>query len=134
MNVNVRLARKAIDAYNNKDVEAFLDMFAEGADVMFPNLFAPNREELRAYLHEIIKAVPDRRFDITRILATQKTAIIECTIKGKHTGTGKLMGIPPSNRNVALPFVHIFDFKDDKIVRWSAYANYQMLIHQLKGE
>ena len=130
----VKLAKKAVDAYNNKDVEAFLNMFAEGADVVFPNLFAPNREELRAYLHEIIRAVPDRHFDVTRILATEKVAIVECVIKGKHTGTGKLMGIPPTNREVALPFVHIFDFKDGKIVRWRAYANFQLLMQQLMGE
>ena len=128
----VKLAKKVVDAYNNKDVEAFLDMYAEDADVVFPDLTAPNREELRAYFHKIIEAVPDRHFDVTRIVATEKGAIVECVIKGKHTG--KLMGIPPTNREVALPLVHIYDFKDGKIVRWRAYANYQMLMQQLMGE
>ena len=128
----VKLAKKVIDAYNNQDVDAFIGMYAEGADVEFPDQARPNREEMRAEFHEIIEAIPDRHFDVTRICATDKGAMVECITKG--TNTGSLFGNPPTGKKLAVPFVHIYDFEDGKVVRQRTYTNYQMLMQQLMGE
>ena len=128
----VKLAQKVVDAYNNKDVEAFLNMYAEGADVVFPDLAAPNREEMRVEFHEIILAIPDRRFDVSRIVATEKGAMVECITKGKNTGP--LFGNPPTNKELAFPMIHVYDFEDGKVVRQRTYANYQIMMQQLMGE
>jgi len=128
----VKLAKKVVDAYNNKDVDAFIGMYAEGADVVFPDLAAPNRDEMIAEFHEIIEAIPDRRFDVSRIVTTEKGAMVECITKGKNTGS--LFGMPATNRELALPMIHVYDFEDGKVVRQRTYANYQMMMQQLMGE
>ena len=132
MSDNVKLAQKVVDAYNNKDVEAFIGMYALGADVVFPDQSAPNREEMRVEFHEIILAIPDRHFDVSRIVATEKGAMVECITKGKNTGS--LFGMPPTNRELALPMIHVYDFDDGKVTRQRTYANYQMMMQQLMGE
>jgi len=128
----VKLAQKVVDAYNSKDVEAFIGMYAEGADVVFPDLAAPNREEMIAEFHEIIEAIPDRHFDVSRIVATEKGAMVECITKG--TNTGSLFGMPPTNKELALPMIHVYDFEKGKVVRQRCYSNYQILMQQLAGE
>ena len=128
----VKLAQKVVDAYNNKDVDAFIGMYADGADVIFPDLAAPNREEMIAEFHEIIEALPDRHFHVSGIVATEKGAMVECITKGKNTGP--LFGMPPTNRDLAIPMIHVYDFEDGKVVRQRTYANYQIMMQQLKGE
>ena len=128
----VKLAQKVVDAYNNKDVDAFIGMYAEGADVVFPDLAAPNREEMIAEFHEIIEALPNRHFDVSRIVATEKGAMVECITKG--TNTGPLFGNPPTNRELSVPMIHVYDFEDAKVVRQRTYANYQIMMQQLMGE
>jgi len=132
MNDYVKLAQKVVDAYNNKDVDAFIGMYAEGADVVFPDLVAPDREEMIAEFHEIIEAVPDRHFDVTRIIATEKGVIVECITKGRDIGP--LFGNPTTDREIAVPFLHIYDFENGKVVRQRTFANYQMLMEQLRAE
>ena len=132
MSEYVKLAQKVVDAYNNKDVDAFIDMYADGADVVFPDLSAPNREEMVTEFHEIIEALPDRHFDVSRIVATEKGAMVECITKGKNTGP--LFGNPPSNRELAVPMIHVYDFIDGKIVRQRTYANYMIMMQQLSGK
>ena len=134
MNVSdyVKLAQKVVDAYNNKDVNAFIAMYAKDADVIFPDQATPHREEMIAEFHEIIEAIPDRYFDVSRIVATEKGAMVECITRGKNTGP--LFGNPATNKTLAVPMIHIYDFKDAKVVRQRTYANYQILMQQLMGE
>ena len=51
---------------------------------------------------------------------------------GKNTGP--LFGMPPTNKELAMPMIHVYDFEDDKINRWRCYANIQILTKQLMGE
>jgi len=128
----VKLAQKMVDAYNNQDVEAYLNMIAEDVDIMWPEQETPKKSELREEFHEIIEAFPDRHFDVTRIVATEKGALVECMLMGKNTGP--LFGMPPTNKELAMPMIHVYDFEDDKINRWRCYANFQILTKQSMGE
>jgi len=129
---NEKLALKIVEAYNNKDVDAFLDLYADDVDVVFPDLATPNKEEMRIEFREIIEAVPDRRFEVVRVVSTDKGAVVECVVKG--TQTGPLFGMPPTNRSMEMPMVHIYDFEDGKVKRQRTYANYQIMMQQLSSE
>ena len=128
----VELAQKMVDAYNNQDVEAYLNLIAEDVDIIWPAQETPKKKELREEFHEIIEGVPDRHFKVIRIIATEKGALVECMLKGKNTGS--LFGQPPTNNEFAVPMIHIYDFKDDQIARWRCYANFQILTQQLWGD
>ena len=113
-------------------VNTFMIWTFHDVDVVFPDLATPNKEEMRIELREIIEAVPDRRFEVVRAVFTDKGAVVECVVKG--TNTGPLFGMPPTNRSMEMPMVHIYDFEDGKVKRQRTYANYQIMMQQLSSE
>jgi predicted ester cyclase len=56
------------------------------------------------------------------------TVIIETVMKAVHVGT--YMGIPPSNKQVVIPTLNVFEVKYDKIVTWRQYQNFKILADQ----
>jgi predicted ester cyclase len=59
----------------------------------------------------------DQRWEINQVIGEGDTVVVYCTFHGRHTGD--LMGIPPTNREVAYDYVQILRFRDGKAVeRW----------------
>ncbi len=59
----------------------------------------------------------DQRWEIHQVIGEGETVVVYCTFHGRHTGD--LMGIPPTNREVAMDYVQILRFQDGKAVeRW----------------
>jgi predicted ester cyclase len=59
----------------------------------------------------------DQRWEIHQVIGEGDVVVVYCTLHGRHTGD--LMGIPPTNREVAMDYVHILRFKNGKAVeRW----------------
>ena len=59
----------------------------------------------------------DQRWEIHQVIGEDETVVVYCTLHGRHTGD--LLGIPPTNRDVAMDYVQILRFKDGKAVeRW----------------
>jgi steroid delta-isomerase-like uncharacterized protein len=129
---NEKIALKIIEAYNSQDVDVYVDYFSDDVDVWWPDGATPDKEELRTEFGEIIEAFPDRRFDLVRMVSTDKTVIAECVFKG--TNRGELFGMPATNNSIEMPMVHIYDFEAGKVKRWRVYANYQTMMQQLSSE
>ena len=132
MSENEKIALKIIDAYNSQNVDAYVDYFSDNVDVLWPDGATPDKEELRTEFAEIIEAFPDRRFDLVRMVSTDQTVIAECMVKG--TNRGELYGMPPTNKTIEMPMVHIYDFEAGKVKRWRSYANFQTMMQQLSSE
>ena len=47
----------------------------------------------------------DQRWEIHQVIGEGDTVVVYCTLHGRHTGD--LMGIPPTNREIAMDYVHI---------------------------
>ena len=59
----------------------------------------------------------DQRWEIHQVIGEDDTVVVYCTLRGRHTGD--LLGIPPTNREVAMDYVQILRFRDGKAVeRW----------------
>ena len=59
----------------------------------------------------------DQRWEIHQVIGEGETVLVYCTFHGRHTGD--LMGIPPTNREVAMDYVQILRFQDGKAAeRW----------------
>jgi predicted ester cyclase len=59
----------------------------------------------------------DQRWEIQQVIGEGDTVVVYCTFHGRHTGD--LMGIPPTNREIAMDYVQILRFEDGKAVeRW----------------
>jgi predicted ester cyclase len=56
----------------------------------------------------------EQRWEIRQVVGEGDVVVVYCTLHGRHTGD--LMGIPPTNREVAQDYVHIVRFRDGKVV------------------
>jgi predicted ester cyclase len=56
----------------------------------------------------------EQRWEIRQVVGEGEVVVVYCTLHGRHTGD--LMGIPPTNREVAQDYVHIVRFRDGKVV------------------
>ena len=71
----------------------------------------------------------DQRWEIHRVIGEADTVVIHATHHGRHTG--ELMGISPTNREVAYPYVHIVRFRDGKMAEHWGVRDDMALMRQL---
>lgn len=68
----------------------------------------------------------DQRWEIHQVIGEGDIVVVYCTLHGRHTGD--LMGIPPTNRQVAMDYVQILRFRDGKAVeRWGVRDDMAMM-------
>ena len=71
----------------------------------------------------------DQRWEIRQVIGEGEFVVVYCTFHGRHTGD--LMGIPPTNREVAQDYVHILRFEDGKAVEYWGLRDDMALMQQL---
>jgi predicted ester cyclase len=71
----------------------------------------------------------DQRWEIHQVIGEGETVVVYCTLHGRHTGD--LMGIPPTNREVAQDYVHILRFRDGKAAEHWGVRDDMALMRQL---
>jgi predicted ester cyclase len=78
-------------------------------------------------------AFPDCRIDITSVISDESKASVEGIFNGTHTGP--MMSpqgeVPPTGRVIAMPFVHVFALRGDRVVMSRAYFDMAELAAQL---
>ena len=71
----------------------------------------------------------DQRWEIHRVVGEGDTVVVQCTHHGRQTGN--LMGIPPTNREVAYDYIHVVRFSDGKIAEHWGVRDETTLMRQL---
>jgi predicted ester cyclase len=71
----------------------------------------------------------EQRWEIRQVVGEGDIVVVYCTLHGRHTGD--LMGIPPTNREVAQDYVHIVRFRDGKVVEHWGVRDDMGLMRQL---
>jgi predicted ester cyclase len=71
----------------------------------------------------------DQRWEIHEILGDGDLVSIHATHHARHTG--ELMGIPPTDREVAYDYVHLLRFRDGKAVEHWAVRDSMTFMQQL---
>ncbi len=71
----------------------------------------------------------DQRWEIRQVIGEGEFVVVYCTLHAQHTGD--LMGIPPTNREVAMDYVHILRFEDGKAVEHWGLRDDMALMQQL---
>lgn len=121
---------RAIDAFNDHDVERLLDQMAEEARFTDPLEENITGSELHEYTAEIFEAFPDIRLEVDRSITAEDGAT---AIEGSYVGTheGPLEGIPPTGNSVVVPTMTVIDVSDDGITSWRDYWDQQTFSEQL---
>jgi predicted ester cyclase len=89
----------------------------------------PGLEGVRATMLWLGRVFSDQRWEIRQVIGEGDTVVVHATHHGRHTG--ELMGIPPTNREVAYDYVHILKFRDGKAVEHWGVRDDLTLMRQL---
>jgi predicted ester cyclase len=80
-------------------------------------------QQMMPWLH---RAFADLRYDVHQVIAEGDTAVVYCTMRGRHIG--EFMGVPPTQRSVAVEQVHIVRFQDGKgIEHWAVRDDFGLM-------
>ena len=71
----------------------------------------------------------DQRWEIADILGDGDLVAVHLTHHGRHTGD--LMGMPPTGRTVAYPYVQFLRFRDGKVIEQWSVRDDMTLMRQL---
>ena len=123
---NEKAILESYKAFNNRDVDGFLDVYAEDLTLIFPSgRLGKGREAIRSWYNGMIDVFPDCKYRIERTAVKGSTVWIEVT----HIGTQakEYLGIPASNKKIEMSGVAILDFEEGKVKLAHEYFNMERI-------
>jgi steroid delta-isomerase-like uncharacterized protein len=132
-------ARQIAEAYfaaalDRGDLEDALRQLRQDVEFASPAAQIRGRDQLRPYLEGFARAFPDARYKINWAIESGSSGALEGVYSGTHTGTLRMpdgTDLAATGRHVSVPFVTLFDVKDDKIYSHRAYWDVATVIAQL---
>jgi glyoxylase-like metal-dependent hydrolase (beta-lactamase superfamily II)/predicted ester cyclase len=126
------LARRYFDAINARDLEAAVGMWADGGrenvrgqvDVTAP-------EGVRAFIGELLEAVPDVRFELLSTTTEQERCAVQWRLTGTFAGPGSIGGIQPTGHPVTMEGIDLLTVRDGKIQSNDAFPDSISLPRQI---
>lgn len=106
--------------FNAHDVDGLVELYAPNAEVRASGgMIAKGRDEIKRFQQSWIKGFPDCKVRSERLTVSGTTVIEEGTFTGTHSGSFPTpMGdLPPTGRKLEGPYVNIYDFDGERIVR-----------------
>ena len=110
------LARRS-EAWRRLDVKALVADYADDAVVESPVAGGPTQgaEQIKQVFQTYFAAFPNLEMEQGEVLVDGSRAAVMATFSGSDSGG--FMGMPPTGRQVTIPMVFLYEFKDGKIVR-----------------
>ena len=114
---NKRVARRTVEAYNEKNLDVFDKVFAEDVIDHTSSGETKGREGSKEGLETLYSAFPDLQITIDELIAEGDTVAIRSTHRGTHEGT--FMDIEPTGKQFEMENTVFARFEDGKVVeRW----------------
>lgn len=118
------IVRRAYEAWDNGDVEAFEDVYAE--DVVHHVLDIDGRDELAAVAGVWFEAFPDLAHTVEATVAEGELVCTRFKIVGTHEG--EFQGIEPTGETFELTGIAMERIEDGKIAeRWVVEDQFDLL-------
>lgn len=112
------------------DVEALREVVADNVEQRGSRPGeAPGFEGVKATMLWLGRVFADQRWEIHTVVGEGDTVVVHCTHHGRHVGD--LMGIAPTNREVAYQYVHFLRFRDGRAIEHWSVRDDMTLMRQL---
>src|SRR4051812_35993573 len=119
-----KVAKAYFDAINAHDIEAAAACWAVGAeDVLHGQRTFVGPDGIRAFLRELLGAIPDARLDVHDQTTEADRSVLRYTLRGTFAGPGSWNGIEPTGARLEIPGADCFVVADERIVRNEAYVD-----------
>ncbi len=121
----------AIAAFNEKRFDRLAALSQPDADVM--DFAHGTVTPLRAYWEHWANAFPDGKIEITRLVASDDSVVVEYVGRGIHTGTldTPMGSIEATNKAVENPMAAVFDLRGGKVASCRVYFDAAGFLRQL---
>jgi steroid delta-isomerase-like uncharacterized protein len=128
---NMKLARRAIDAWNAHDPERLVKLTDEKYMAESDTIPAPVKGVLgiREFMKIYVTAFPDLHFAVDQMFADGDFVVTRWTATGTHRGV--LMDIPPTNRKAVTRGCTVAEYKNGKGIHDWIYWDTGNLLRQL---
>jgi steroid delta-isomerase-like uncharacterized protein len=134
---DAEVVRGLYDAFNRRDLDAWLGSFAPGAtwqDIPSGEVFDV-RDGVRLYYERFARAFPDGQCRDITVRAGDGFAVGEFT--GSGTNTGPLLTpegeLPPSGKRIDIPFGDVHIVEDGLVARTHRYWDTGTFARQMEG-
>lgn len=115
------VARAYFEAIAARDLDGAVGHWsADGIEDIVPLRVFRGHDEIRGFLASFAEALPDGEMTVGRVVADERTAVVEWRLSGSFSGA-PLEGIDPTGSHVELRGVDCVEVEDGLIVRNTAY-------------
>ncbi len=123
---------KFYQTYNDHNPDLWNEAMAEDYVGDVNGRRIPNRDFGRGFVNVILTAFPDIRYIMDDcMLVGDNRVVVRWRATGTHTG--ELMGMPPTNKNVSMIGITIFETRDGKVTKLWDVWDQAGLMNQLQG-
>jgi steroid delta-isomerase-like uncharacterized protein len=131
MTDNTQQAQRMFQAWEDRDFDTFEQGLADDVSVAAPgNQTVTGRQAVRQWYEAWASAFTDATAGGQVTLAGDNGVTVEGVFRG--TNNGQFAGqFPPTNQSVAVPFINVLHFVNDKVSEVSVYFDSLLLMTQL---
>ncbi len=123
---NKALARRHIEAINNKDVDGFARNYADDVAYQGTDGELKGPEAITELLNVFLGAFPDLAVTVDDVVAEGDKVVLRSTGRGTHTGD--LQGIPPTGKSMTISAIDIFRMSGGRIAeQWEMFDQMGMM-------
>ncbi len=123
-----------ITAWNDHDEASWVDQFSPDATFRGPGGVSGSGTEMATTFYHLWQdAFPDNQVRIIRIVDGGDVAVMEAVFEGTQTDALDAPGgsIPATGKRVAIPFVTVQGFANDRFTTFALYFDQMELLTQL---
>lgn len=131
---NKEIVRRYQDAYNRGDLDTVAELLdPDWNSNSFPSEVLPQSlENLKVLQGMLVEAFPDINYTTHELIAEGDVVVQSWTARATHKG--ELVGLAPTGNPVELGGASIFEIKDGKIVRHTAFNDVIPFLAQCGAE
>jgi steroid delta-isomerase-like uncharacterized protein len=119
-----KVAKAYFAAVNAHDPEAAAACWAEGGiDCLHGQREMVGPDGVRAFVEELIGAIPDARLDIHDVTTEADRCVVRYTLRGTFAGPGTWNGIAATGARLEIPGADVVVVAGERIVRNDAYVD-----------
>ena len=118
-----QVARSYFEAVAARDARRMAEHWdAEGVDDIVPFGIFRGPDEIRGFFDELFAAVPDAETIVDRVIADDRTAVVQYRMRGNFTG-GRFQGLDAPGKPVEIRGADIIEVENGRITRNTAFSD-----------
>jgi predicted ester cyclase len=119
----------AQDCWNAGDLDGYLELYDDSIRLHGYSPEPLDKTAVRGFYEAIFMAFEELHLDFHEVLSDGDALTCRFTMTGRHVG--EFMGVPRTDREIALPGITILHFRGDKVVERFSQADMLGLLVQL---